>query len=105
MFSKAPFNPPRRPEAGARQYVYLEERIILAVNIALVTRRPLLITGHPGSGTSTLARNVARELRWAYVDTVITSRTRLDDLIASVDLVRRLSDAQGRRSLRPYQDY
>jgi MoxR-like ATPase len=77
------------------------------VNVALVTRRPLLVTGLPGSGKSTLAADVARHLRWAYLGTVITSRTRLEDLVASVDLVRRLGDAQAGRdeTLPGYEQY
>jgi MoxR-like ATPase len=40
-------------------YVYAPE-IILAVNVALAVGRPLLISGPPGSGKSSLAANVAR---------------------------------------------
>lgn len=90
----ATFNPPTFPADENHRYVYHDPRIGLAVKIALVTRRPLLITGLPGSGKSTLARDVANHLQWAYIETTITSRTRLDDLVGSVDLVRRLSDAQ-----------
>lgn len=79
---------------GEQPYVYRDERIAVAVNVALATGRPLLISGVPGSGKSTLAADIARRLGWAYLDTVITSRTRLEDLVAEVDLVRRLSHAE-----------
>lgn len=99
-FRSAPFNPEEQEGAALApneaEYVYADRRIVLAVNTALVTGRPLFVTGLPGSGKSTLALDVARRLRWTYVETVITSRTRLDDLVASVDLVRRLSDGQAR---------
>ena len=36
-----------------------DERIVLAVNVAMSTRRPLLIYGPPGCGKSSLAPNVA----------------------------------------------
>lgn len=39
-------------------YVY-NDKIELAINVALATRRPMLIRGPSGSGKSSLARNVA----------------------------------------------
>ena len=76
-------------------YVYTDE-IILAVNVAIATRRPLLVRGDPGSGKSSLARNVADFLGWRYYEKVITSRTRAQDLLWEVDLLRRLHAAQAR---------
>ena len=97
-FSGAPFDPaaPAVVPLGPtdRAYVYHDPRIVYAVNVALVTRRPLLVTGTPGSGKSTLAYDVARQLGWALLPTTITSRTRIDDLVARYDAVKRLSDAQ-----------
>ena len=74
-------------------YVYTEE-IILAVNVALATRRPLLVRGPSGSGKSSLARNIAQFKGWRYYDKVITSRTQARDLLWDIDLVRRLHDAR-----------
>jgi len=65
------------------------------VNAALSLRRPLLITGNPGTGKSTLAYAVARELglgtvlKWA-----ITTRTTMKDGLYSYDAIARLQDAQ-----------
>ena len=61
-------------DAGCSMYVYTDE-IVLAVNIALATGRPLLVRGPTGCGKSTLARNVARTLGRRYYESVITSRT------------------------------
>jgi MoxR-like ATPase len=73
-------------------YVYTP-RTILALNVAIATGRPLLISGEPGSGKSTLAKNAAAILhRWYYRET-ITSRTRATDLLWTFDALRRLSDA------------
>lgn len=73
-------------------YVYTP-RTILALNVAITTNRPLLISGEPGSGKSTLAKNAAAVLRrWFYKET-ITSRTRASDLLWTFDALRRLSDA------------
>ena len=63
------------------------------VNAALYLRRPLLVTGKPGTGKSTLAYSVAYELglgpvlRWP-----ITSRSTLQDGLYSYDALGRLQD-------------
>jgi MoxR-like ATPase len=74
-------------------YVFGDERIVLAVNVALVTGRPLLIYGAAGSGKSTLAASIARVLNRRYYEAVVTSRTNAQDLLWSFDVVRRLGDA------------
>ena len=74
-------------------YVFDDEEIVLAINVALATARPLLVRGTPGSGKSTLAPNVARVMRRSYLEMVVTSRTEPEDLLWSFDAVRRLSDA------------
>ena len=74
-------------------YVYTDE-IILAVNVAIVTGRPLLLRGAPGCGKSTLARHVAWKLGWKYYQEVITSRTQARDLEWRFDSLRRLQDSQ-----------
>jgi MoxR-like ATPase len=74
-------------------YVYTDE-IILAVNIALATGRPLLVRGPSGAGKSSLARNVAKVMGWRYYEKVISSQTKAKDLLWEVDLLRRLQDAQ-----------
>jgi len=76
-----------------RVYVY-DEDIVLAVNVALTTKRPLLIRGASGSGKSSLARNIARFFKWRYYEEVISSRTQARDLQWGFDTLRRLSDAQ-----------
>lgn len=100
-FQNACFDPGEGAEPGTGDYVYHDPRIVLAVNVALATRRPLLVTGMPGAGKSTLAADVARCLDWAYVSTTVTSRTRLDDLVARFDAVQRLSDAQSKVAKEP----
>jgi MoxR-like ATPase len=79
----------------AGSYVY-SPQIILAVNLALASRRPLFVAGRPGTGKTTLARNVAHVLGRRYYQRVITSRTRARDLMWQFDSLRRLSDAQER---------
>ena len=76
-----------------RVYVY-DDDIILAVNVALTVKRPLLIRGASGSGKSSLAQNVARYFKWRYYEVVISSGTQARDLLWQFDTLRRLSDAQ-----------
>ena len=76
---------------GARFLV--SEREKARINAALMLRRPLLITGPPGVGKTSLTYAVAEELglapvlRWS-----ITSRTMLQDGLYSYDPVARLQD-------------
>ena len=65
------------------------------VNAALSLRRPLLITGNPGTGKSSLAYAVARELGFGNVlKWSITTRTTLKDGLYNYDAIGRLQDAQ-----------
>lgn len=66
----------------------------LAVEVALSTGRPLLLRGEPGSGKSSLAAYVARNLNWRYYEHVVTARTQAQALLWEFDAVRRLGDAQ-----------
>ncbi len=83
----------RTGEKPGDVYVYSEE-IILAVNLAMATGRPLLLSGEPGSGKTTLAFNVARVLGRAFFRETIASHTRALDLLWKFDTLRRLNDAQ-----------
>ena len=85
-------------------YVYTDE-IVLAVNVALATGRPLLVRGPSGCGKSTLARNVARTLGRRYYEHVISSRTQARDLLWQTDLLRRLQDAQARNLAPDFAPY
>jgi MoxR-like ATPase len=76
-----------------------EEEIEL-VNAGLYLRRPLLITGKPGCGKSSLAYSVARELklgpvlRWS-----ITTRSTLADGLYHYDAIGRLQDVSLKEGL------
>jgi MoxR-like ATPase len=65
------------------------------VNAALYLRRPLLITGKPGTGKTSLAYAVAHELNLGEVlYWPITTRTTLKDGLYSYDAIGRLQDSQ-----------
>ena len=77
-------------------FVPTEEEIDL-VNTALYLRRPLLITGKPGTGKSALAKLVAQELGLGDVlSWHITTQSTLKDALYSYDAVARLHDASMR---------
>ncbi len=65
------------------------------VNAALYLRRPLLVTGEPGVGKSTLAHSVAHELGLGRVlEWPVVSRSELRDGLYTYDAIGRLQDAQ-----------
>lgn len=70
--------------------------VVDAVNAALVLRRPLLLTGNPGSGKTSLAYAVAERLglgpilRWP-----ITPRSTRREALSTYDAVARLQAVQG----------
>jgi MoxR-like ATPase len=72
-----------------------ENQVIASVNAALYLRRPLLITGPPGSGKSSLIYAVAWELRLGEVlRWSITSRSTLQQGLYHYDAIGRLQDSQ-----------
>jgi MoxR-like ATPase len=86
------------PQRGGVAYVY-DDALELAVNVAMASGRPLLLSGDPGTGKSTLAADVAWKLgRRFYADTV-TSRTQAQDLLWSFDAVGRLARANTNQGL------
>jgi MoxR-like ATPase len=65
------------------------------VNAALYLRRPLLVTGKPGTGKTSLAYAVAYELKLGEVlYWPIVTRTTLKDGLYNYDAIGRLQDAQ-----------
>lgn len=79
--------------AAAADYVF-DDDIRLAVNLALATSRPLLVSGPSGSGKSSLARAVAELAGWSYIERTITSRLQARDLLYEIDHLKRLQDAE-----------
>lgn len=92
--SGVPESPDRR---DGRVYVF-DPAQKFAAEVALVTGRPLLLRGRPGSGKSSFAAFLARNLGWRYFEYVTTARTQARDLLWTFDAVRRLGDAQTRRT-------
>jgi MoxR-like ATPase len=81
-------------------YVF-SDAVVLAINVAIATGRPLLVRGPSGSGKSSLARSAANVLGWRYQEQVITSRTQARELLYDLDLLGRLHDAQAAKAGQP----
>lgn len=92
-------------ESGRRQLfdrrdgsVYrMHPRVRLAVDVAMATGRPLLLKGEPGSGKSSLAPYLARNIGARYYEEVVVASSRVEDFLWRFDTIRKLSDAQARR--------
>ncbi|MGB2925432.1 MAG: MoxR family ATPase [Limnothrix sp.] len=83
----------RRKKRGQTFQVREHEKEM--INAALYLRRPLLITGNPGTGKSSLAYAVARQLELGEVlYWPITTRTVLKDGLYSYDAIARLQDVK-----------
>lgn len=73
-------------------YIF-DDQIKIALKVALITRRPLLVSGTPGSGKTSLARAIAEYQQCSYLNYTFTSRSRLEDLTGEIDQLQRLHDA------------
>jgi MoxR-like ATPase len=84
----------RRLGALARAVTYRPgDEEVAMVNAALYLRRPLLLTGKPGTGKSSLAYSVARELNLGPVlSWPITSKSTRQDGLYRYDALARLHD-------------
>lgn len=74
-----------------------------ALDMAILTGRPLLIRGEPGIGKSQIARAAAQVLQVPLLTHVVDERTERDDLLYHYDAVARLGQAQV-SSLMPTSD-
>lgn len=75
-----------------------QANVVQAVNAALSLRRPLLITGRPGSGKTSLAYAIAYELKLGPVLTwPISAKATLEAGLYRYDAIARLQDAQIRK--------
>ncbi|MEM9447139.1 MAG: MoxR family ATPase [Cyanobacteria bacterium P01_E01_bin.6] len=88
--------PPVQSQSQKRGSTFqAREEEIDVVNAALYLRRPLLVTGRPGTGKTSLAYAVAYELGLGEVlYWPVTTRTTLKDGLYSYDAIGRLQDSQ-----------
>jgi MoxR-like ATPase len=88
-------DPERYPTSAAfavRAQAYeADEETVNLVNAAIRLRRPLLVTGKPGMGKSTLAYSIAHELKLGPVlSWPVTSRSTLSEALYRYDAIGRL---------------
>ncbi|GAA3208559.1 AAA family ATPase [Dactylosporangium siamense] len=87
--------PPWRDRATAIEHFVIGPELLDAVNTALHLRRPLLLTGAPGSGKSTLVALIAAELQLGEpLAWHITSRSTITDGLYQYDALGRLHATQ-----------
>jgi MoxR-like ATPase len=67
---------------------------MLAVNAAIVLKRPLLVKGEPGTGKTMLAEEVAASLKMPLLQWHIKSTTKAQQGLYEYDAVSRLRDSQ-----------
>ena len=85
-------------EKGREEEVKQAKAVLNAVNAGLYLRRPLLVTGRPGSGKTSLAYAIAYELKLGPVLTwPITARSTLEQGLYRYDAIARLQETERRK--------
>ena len=78
---------------GTQSYVATED-LKVAVNAAVVLRRPLLVKGEPGTGKTVLAQEIAKALGAPLIEWNVKSTTKAHQGLYEYDAVARLRDGQ-----------
>ncbi|MGK7875598.1 MAG: AAA family ATPase [Xenococcaceae cyanobacterium] len=80
---------------GTKAVTEASKNVLNAVNAAIYLRRPLLVTGRPGSGKTSLAYAIAHEIKLGPVlSWPITARSTLREGLYRYDAIARLQDAE-----------
>ena len=78
---------------GTEDYVATDD-LKVAVNAAVLLRRPLLIKGEPGTGKTVLAQEIAKALDAQLIEWNVKSTTKAHQGLYEYDAVARLRDGQ-----------
>ena len=78
---------------GTEDYVATDD-LKVAVNAAVLLRRPLLVKGEPGTGKTVLAQEIARALNAPLIEWNVKSTTKAHQGLYEYDAVARLRDGQ-----------
>jgi MoxR-like ATPase len=81
------------PLAVKVAWVCSNDELMLQIDAAIHLRRPLLVTGNPGTGKSSLARAIAYRLELGkLLEWRINSRSTLQEGLYAYDAIRRVED-------------
>ncbi|WP_394727581.1 AAA family ATPase [Altererythrobacter sp. GH1-8] len=78
---------------GTSSYIATED-LKVAVNAAVLLRRPLLVKGEPGTGKTVLAHEIAKAVGAPLIEWNIKSTTKAQQGLYEYDAVARLRDGQ-----------
>jgi MoxR-like ATPase len=78
---------------GTQEYVATDD-LKVAVNAAVLLRRPLLVKGEPGTGKTVLAQEIAKALDAPLIEWNVKSTTKAHQGLYEYDAVARLRDGQ-----------
>jgi MoxR-like ATPase len=78
---------------GTRDYVATDD-LKVAVNAAVLLRRPLLVKGEPGTGKTVLAHEIAKAVGAPLIEWNVKSTTKAQQGLYEYDAVARLRDGQ-----------
>ena len=78
---------------GTKNYVATDD-LKVAVNAAVLLRRPLLVKGEPGTGKTVLAHEISKALNAPLIEWHIKSTTKAHQGLYEYDAVARLRDGQ-----------
>ena len=78
---------------GPQDYVATDD-LKVAVNAAVLLRRPLLVKGEPGTGKTVLAQEIAQALDAPLIEWNVKSTTKAHQGLYEYDAVARLRDGQ-----------
>ncbi len=78
---------------GTSSYIATED-LKVAVNAAVLLRRPLLVKGEPGTGKTVLAHEIAKAINAPLIEWNVKSTTKAQQGLYEYDAVARLRDGQ-----------
>ncbi|QZD95465.1 AAA family ATPase [Qipengyuania gelatinilytica] len=78
---------------GTQSYIATED-LKVAVNAAVLLRRPLLVKGEPGTGKTVLAHEISKALDAPLIEWNVKSTTKAQQGLYEYDAVARLRDGQ-----------
>ena len=78
---------------GTKNYIATDD-LKVAVNAAVLLRRPLLVKGEPGTGKTVLAHEIAKAINAPLIEWNVKSTTKAQQGLYEYDAVARLRDGQ-----------